>query len=209
MLQHVSKFKKPIILSTGADNLNTIKKSLESLKKSGNPQVYLMQCTASYPAPLNHLNLKVIPTLKSIFKIPVGLSDHSRDQIVGPLGAVALGANLIEKHFTLDNNLPGPDHKFAQKPSELKIMVKKIREMEMALGSSEKKVSSAEKELLNFAKHGIQAIHDIKKGDVFSEKNIAVLRPGKQQKGISSEHWGTILGKKSKYSFKKGQGIKR
>jgi len=205
LISYVAALKKPIILSTGVSDLEEIKSALKTIRRKSQ-KICLMHCISAYPAPLNSLNLQVIPKIKSIFKIPVGFSDHTRDPLIAPLGAVALGANLIEKHFTLSNKLPGPDHKFALEPDELKLMVKKIRALEPTLGKEEKMIQTVEKELFRFAKRSIQAIKDIKRGDLFSEKNIAILRPGKQDQGVSPKYWPIILGRKSKCNLKKGQG---
>ena len=167
-----------------------------------------MQCTAKYPAPLDSMNLNVIPLLKNTFACEVGLSDHSRDPIIAPVAAVALGATVIEKHFTIHNQLPGPDHPFAITPSELAKMVRAIRQTEETLGDGIKKPSSHEKELRSFAKRSIQAIAHIKKGQIFKEgKNIDILRPGLQKQGIHPNYIEEIEGKKAKRNIPLGDGI--
>ena len=167
-----------------------------------------MQTTAKYPAPLSSLNIKAIQTLKEKFKIPVGFSDHSRDPIIGPVTAVALGASIIEKHFTLHNNLPGPDHSFALMPEELKTMVKAIRNCEESLGTGEKIIQKEENELRDFAQRGIQAIQPIMKGDTLKEgENMDILRPGKLKKGMHPKFIVEINGKNATRNIEIGEGI--
>ena len=209
LLEYLAKTKKPIILSTGASNYEEIDFAVNLLKRHGVKKYALLQCTAKYPAPLESLNLLAIPEMKKRYKVPVGLSDHSLDPIIGPLTAVGLGARIIEKHFTLDKNLSGPDHKFALNPLELKKMVHSIRLAEKTFGDGKKKVLTVEKELRNFATRRIQAIKNIKKGERFVEgQNIEVLRPGKKMKGAEARFLIKINGKKSKRSIKTGQGVK-
>ena len=140
--------------------------------------------------------------LKDKFKIPVGLSDHSRDPHIGPIAAVAAGADIIEKHFTLDNSMPGPDHKFAVEPDELKSMVQNIRMTEKALGIKEKISTDVEKELRDFARRSIFAIKDIEKGELFSAENIDVLRKGCLAPGLLPERYESLLGKRASRSIK-------
>lgn len=206
LLKHVAKKKKPIMMSTGATNLKEIEKSVKTIKKEGNNKIILMQCTAKYPAPLESINLRVMVTLKR-FGFPVGLSDHSREPDIAPMAAVALGANVIEKHFTLSNKLPGPDHKFALEPKELKLMVSKIRDVEKTLGTGRKVVLKYEKELFDFARRSLFAIKDIKKGETFGKENIAVLRKGKLKKGLKPEYFDKVLGKKAKRTIKRYKAI--
>lgn len=208
LIEFVAGTGKPLILSTGAATYDDIEWALEHFRKHGGRQVTLMQTTAKYPAPLSTLNLKAIPTLAKRFGVPVGLSDHSRDPIIGPLAAVALGAVAIEKHFTLHNSLPGPDHAFALTPKELKEMVRTIRDAEKALGSAEKRVLLEEQELRNYAQRGIQATRAIKKGEVFKEgTNIDILRPGKQKKGLHPKFLPKIEGMRAKRNIPAGDGI--
>ena len=176
----------------------------------GGRDLSLMQCTAKYPAPLEALNLKAVTTLASRYKIPVGFSDHSRDPITAPIAAVALGASLIEKHFTIDNDLPGPDHAFAITARELKIMVRAIRDAEKTLGDGKKIVLPEEEELRFYARRGLQATRDIQTGEKFIEgKNFSILRPGKQRQGIHPKFITKLEGKISKRKILKGDGIQK
>jgi len=207
LVRYMASFGKPLILSTGAHNLNEISQAIQIVLQEGNDKIILMQCTASYPAPLDSLNLNVIPALAAEFKCPVGFSDHSSDPVLAPVAAVALGACCLEKHFTLDKKLYGPDHRFALDPKELKLMVKKVREAEQALGSSMKKVGKVEKELYKFARRSIFAIANITRGEKMTDRNIAVLRCGRLPKGLSPDSFDSILGKKAKRTIKNGQPI--
>ena len=166
LLEFLAKTKKPIIISTGATTYDEIDFAVELIKKNGNENISLLQCTSKYPCPINALNLKTIPKLEGRYNLTVGFSDHSVEPTIGPISAVALGAKIIEKHFTLDKNLPGPDHPFALSPNELEEMVKAIRNTEKVLGSGKKEVLKEEQELRQFASRSIQAIQDIKKGDI-------------------------------------------
>ena len=209
LLEYLAKTKKPIILSTGASNYDEIDFAVNILKKYHVKEYALLQCTAKYPAPLESLNLLTIPEMKKRYKISIGLSDHSLDPIIGPMIAVGLGARIIEKHFTLDKNLAGPDHRFALEPVELKKMVEAIRSSEKTLGDGKKRVLDVEKELRSFAVRRIQAIKDIKKGERFKEGyNMDVLRPGNRTNGADARFLLKINGKKSARSIKTGDDIR-
>jgi len=208
LIEFIAKTKKPLILSTGAATYDEIKWAVNHFYKNGGKQISLMQVTAKYPAPLSTLNLRVIPKLIEQFNVPVGLSDHSVDPVIGPVTAVALGATIIEKHFTLNKNLPGPDHSFALTPEQLKIMVTSIRECVLSLGTGNKIVQKEEQELRRFAQRSIQAIKPIKKGQIFREGvNIDILRPGKQKQGLHPKFLPQIINKKAKRNIQSGQGI--
>jgi N-acetylneuraminate synthase len=208
LIEFVANTKKPLILSTGAATCDDIRWALEHFYKNGGNEITLLQATAKYPAPLNSLNLLAMVELKKQFNIPVGLSDHSTDPIIGPVAATALGASVIEKHFTVNKRLPGPDHPFALEPSELKIMVKSIRDCERALGSGKKVILEDEKELRNFAQRAIQATKYIKKGEILKEGvNIDILRPGKQKQGIHPKYLPQINGKSAIRDIQLGEGI--
>lgn len=208
LIEFVAGTGKPLLLSTGAATHEEIEWALEHFRKHGGNMITLMQTTAKYPAPISSLNLKAIPALAKRFGVPVGLSDHSRDPVIGPVAAVALGATVIEKHFTLNNSLPGPDHAFALTPIELKEMVRAIRDAEESLGSGKKSVQPEELELREYAQRGIQATRAIKKGDVLKEGvNIDILRPGKQKKGLHPKFLPKIRGNRAKRDIPAGDGI--
>ncbi|MCB1114005.1 MAG: GNAT family N-acetyltransferase [Chlamydiia bacterium] len=208
LLRAVARTKKPLFVSTGATTLKETAWIVDTLHELGSGELTLMQCTAKYPAPPNSMHLSTIPALKETYGCPVGLSDHSLDPFAAPLGAVALGASAIEKHFTLDRTLKGPDHSFAIEPDELHTLVSQIRALEEMIGDGYKQVVDAEKELRDFARRGIQAIEPIKKGDILTEGgNIAVLRPGNCLRGMPPEYIEELEGKKAPRDFMSGEGI--
>lgn len=207
LVRYVAKTGKPIIVSTGTATLEEVATTVEEIRLFGNDEVVLMQCTGAYPAPLESLNLRAIATMKRTFGVPVGFSDHSRDPLTGPMAAAAIGANLIEKHFTLDNNLPGPDHRFALEPDELQLMVQKVREVEQSLGNREKVVHPLEEELRNFARRCIFAIKDISEGEALTKENIAVLRCGNLEPGLDPKHFDEVLDKHAAHHIPAEQPI--
>jgi len=207
LLKYIAKKGKPIIISSGASNIEDIENAIKIIKNQRDNPIALMQCTAKYPAPLSTINLKTIPHFIKKLNIPIGLSDHSRNPIIAPLGATALGAKIIEKHFTIDNQSPGPDHAFAILPNELKNMVHHIRSVEEALGSKQKRVLEEEKELHDFARRYIYAKEDIKKGNIFSDENLVVLRSGRQKKGMLPSELDRIKGKKASKNIKEQEPI--
>lgn len=199
---------KPIILSTGAATEDEIAWAMHYLEEHHSGPVTLLQCTACYPAAENAMHLRTIPWLHERFKVPAGLSDHSRHPLYAPLAAVSLGAKVIEKHFTMDNSLPGPDHAFALTPKELASMVEAVRHVERMLGSSVKVVDASENELRAYARRGVQAISDIQAGDLLQEDvNIAILRPGKQAQGVHAQFLDAMQGKPARRTIHKGSGI--
>ena len=209
LVRHIAGKGKPVIISTGTANLEEVDETVEVFTKTGNANLMLMQCTASYPAPTESLNLRAITTMNQAFQVPVGLSDHSRDPLVGPLAAVAMGANLVEKHFTLSNRLPGPDHQFSVEPNELKLMVQKIREVEQALGSGIKATQPVEQALRQFARRSIFAIHDIGAGEVLTSSNVAVLRCGNLPSGLEPKHYDELLGKMTTRKIASGSAVQQ
>ncbi|MFH1420897.1 MAG: N-acetylneuraminate synthase family protein [Candidatus Aenigmatarchaeota archaeon] len=226
LLKHVASKKKPVIISTGVSDMNEVSEAVDAIRSQGNNDIILMQCTTRYPAPLDSLNLNAIKTMKQEFTVSVGFSDHTTDPVVAPVAAVALGAEVIEKHITLNRKLPGPDQGFALEPQELVRMVEEIRKTEnlsieekksllqspvcrKILGSSEKLVAKAERELYTFVRRSIYACADISKGDKLSRNNIAVLRSGKSPSGMEPKYFETILGRQTKTAISKGDPITR
>jgi len=208
LIEAAARTKKPVIFSTGASTTDDIEYALTLFRSISDSPVALMQCTAKYPSPISALNLRVIPFLKKLFGVPVGLSDHSRHPVVGPLAAVALGADLIEKHYTLSNDLPGPDHKFALTPDELKEMVQAVRGATEARGNGIKNIQDEEKELFYFARRAVQAIENIGSGESFVEgKNFEILRPGKQKPGMNPRYINQLQGAVSSREIQLGEGI--
>ncbi len=209
LVRYVASKKKPVIISTGTANLEEVAETVNEFRRTGNDDLILMQCTAAYPAPLESLNVRAVGMMKSTFGVPVGLSDHSRDPLVGPMAAVAVGANLIEKHFTLSNELPGPDHRFAVEPADLHLIVQKVRQVEKALGSGEKVMNPVEAELRGFARRSIFAVRDIVAGEPLTEGNIAVLRCGNLKPSLEPKHFQEILGKRARRNISARSGIQK
>ena len=208
LIEFLSKTEKPILISTGASTFDEIDFAVNLIKNNKNNEIGLLQCTSKYPAPIESLNLSAIPKMKERYNIPIGFSDHSVEPLIGPLTAVGLGATIIEKHFTLDKNLTGPDHSFAITPQELELMVKSIRQADKTKGNGKKIILSEEQELLLFAKRRIQAIKDIRKGDILKEGfNFEVLRPGNRIRGLEPRFLDKINGTKSTKNVLKGDGI--
>jgi len=208
LLEFLAYSKKPVIISTGATELTEIEFLVNFWKENGGGPLCLLQCTSKYPAPLNSLNISAVNELKK-YNVYVGLSDHSEDPIIAPLVAIGMGARVIEKHFTLDKNLVGPDHSFSLNPSELEQMIKALRKAEKTIGKGQKIVNDEEIELRNFAKRSIQAIRDISKGEILKEGiNFEVLRPGSRSRGANPTLLTEINGKKAKSNIMVGDGIK-
>lgn len=174
LLEHVARKKKPMILSTGMADLSDIEDALVSIYRHHH-EVVLLHCTSSYPAPIREANLRAIPTMRAAFHVPIGYSDHTQGW-TADIAAVSLGACLVEKHFTLDKALPGPDHPFSLNPDELKQMVRGIRDAEAALGSGRKHRSPPEEELHRLARRRIFAIVKIPKGTTIRMDMLAMLR---------------------------------
>jgi len=167
----------------------------------------LLQCVAAYPTPLEEINVRVIETLIDEFDVPAGLSDHTLDPVTAPATAVACGASIVEKHFTLDKTMEGPDHQFALEPDELDEMVTAIRDSENALGAGEKSVLAVESELHDKARRAVHAVDDIEAGEEFTEDNVKVLRPGEQEAGLHPKFYREVLGKTAARSVKKSSGL--
>ncbi len=208
LLRMAAKSGKPLILSTGASNEEDIAWAVDTFYAEGGKDICLLQCTAKYPAPMSSLNISAISWLRERFGVASGLSDHSREPSLAPIMAVALGARVIEKHYTLDNRLPGPDHSFAITPSELSTMVRDIRMAEEALGDGTKQVQEVEKELAAYARRGLQATREIGIGDLLKEgENYAVLRPGQQKLGLHPKFISRVEGHKALRSLAVGEGL--
>jgi N,N'-diacetyllegionaminate synthase len=205
-LRKIGKFNQKIIMSTGMANLCEIETALEILEKAGTKRskITILHCNTEYPTPMRDVNLLAMLTIKDAFKTKIGYSDHTLG-IEIPIAAAALGATIIEKHFTLDKNMKGPDHKASLNPQELKQMIKAIRNIEKALGNGIKKASKSEKKNKTIVRKSIVAAKHIKKGQKFNENNITVKRPGT---GISPMLWDKIIGQKAKYNFNPDDLIK-
>lgn len=194
-LVKIGHFNQPTILSTGMCTLNDIAEAIKVLKNNGleNKNISILHCNTEYPTPMEDVNLNAMKTIADKFGVKVGYSDHTKG-IEVPIAAVALGACVIEKHFTLDRNMDGPDHKASLEPNELKSMVTSIRNVELALGTEIKKVSPSEEKNKAIARKSIVAATQIHEGEIFTENNLTVKRPGT---GISPMLWESLLGQKA------------
>lgn len=199
LIEYVASKGKPIIISTGIASLEDIELAVETCLNVGNNNISLLKCTSSYPAPFEEINLKTIPDLHERFEIVVGLSDHTLGEEVS-VAAVALGANIIEKHFILDRNMGGPDCEFSMEPQEFKQMVCSIRNIEKALGTVSYELSDKMKSNREFSR-SLFVVEDIKKGEVITEDNVRSIRP---YFGLHPKYLNRILGKKVKMDLDKG-----
>lgn len=208
LLQELAKIKKPLLISTGAATYDEIEWALQTLQKQASGPVTLMQCVAQYPAMLDNCNVRVLEDFRRRFQLPLGLSDHSCHPTLAPVCAVALGASVIEKHFTLDKRLPGPDHAFAVTPKEMKELVQNVQGALKTLGEPIKKVCCDEKPLRSFACRSVQATSSIQEGEALLEGvNVDILRSGKQEKGVHPRYLVDIEGKRARRDIPCGAGI--
>jgi N,N'-diacetyllegionaminate synthase len=204
-LRKIGGLGKKVILSSGMSDMGEIEDALEILTLAGTPRddITVLHCTTEYPAPLEDVNLRAMLAIGDAFKVKVGYSDHTTGIVVS-VAAVALGASVIEKHFTLDRNMEGPDHKASLEPDELKALVAAIRNVEKALGDGVKRPSRSEAKNVATARKSIVAARDIKAGERFSEGNITVKRPAG---GINPMLWDGVLGQKAKRDFKRDDPV--
>lgn len=199
LLRYMTRLGKPVLLSTGMANLGEVESAIQVIEASGTPRqlITILHCTTEYPTPMEDVNLRAMVSMKQAFGVQVGYSDHTPGIEVA-IAAAALGATVIEKHFTLDRNLPGPDHKASLEPHELKAMVNAIRNIEVALGDGIKQASRIELKNKPIARKSIVARREINAGELFSEDNLAAKRPGT---GISPMDWDEIIGKIARRNF--------
>lgn len=198
-LRHIGHYKKPVILSTGMATLGEIEAAVDILEQSGTSlnQITILHCNTEYPTPMCDVNLRAMQSIQTALGVAVGYSDHTLGIEVA-IAAVAMGATIIEKHLTLDRNLPGPDHKASLESAEFKAMVTAIRNIEQALGDGRKRPSSSEIKNKSIARKSLVAAAPICSGEVFSAANVAIKRPGT---GISPMCWDEVIGKKSRQAF--------
>jgi pseudaminic acid synthase len=199
LLSRIAATRKPIILSTGMATKEEIEEALRAIGEAGGEEVCLLKCTSAYPAPPEEMNLRTLPDLSEAFGVPVGLSDHTLGSEVA-LAAVALGASLIEKHFTLSRGVPGPDSSFSMEPAEFAAMVKGIRTVEKALGRISYELSEKEAESRPF-RRSLFVVKDMRAGDLFTEENVRSIRPGN---GLHTRHLGEVLGKRAARNVDRG-----
>ena len=205
-LRQIGSKGKPVVMSTGMSTLKEVKYAMNVLTNSGikKEDITILHCNTEYPTPIQDVNLLAIKTLKKELGVKVGYSDHTLG-IEIPIAAVAMGSCVIEKHFTLDRSLPGPDHKASIEPKELKAMIRAIRNIEKAMGNGKKTPSISEQKNILISRKSIVAKKLIKKGDIFSEENLTVKRPGT---GISPMQWDSLINKVSDKKYKKDDLIK-
>jgi len=204
-LRKIGSLNKKVIMSSGMADLGEVEDALDTLVSSGTKKdnITVLHCNTEYPTPVGDVNLKAMLTIREAFKVNVGYSDHTLG-IEVPIAAVSLGATVIEKHFTLDKNMEGPDHQASLEPTELKAMIEAIRNIEIILGNGIKKPSPSESKNIPIARKSIAAKRDIKKGQILSEDNLVVKRPGT---GISPMRWDEVIGKVAKRDYKKDELI--
>ena len=196
-LREVARQKKKVILSTGMSNMQEVKEAVDIIRQNGAEDITVLHCNTQYPTPMEDVNLRAMISMREELELPVGYSDHTQG-IEVPIAAVAMGATVIEKHFTLDKTMEGPDHKASLEPEELRKMVKSIRNIEKALGDGNKNRTESEKNNLSIVRKSIVAACRIEKGELFTEKNLTVKRPGN---GISPMKWDEIIGKISDKTY--------
>ncbi len=204
-LRKIAQYQEPVILSTGMCEMSDIEAAIKVLVENGLSidQITVLHCNTEYPTPFKDVNLKAMLTIGNKFGVQIGYSDHTMS-IEVPIAAVALGAKVIEKHFTLDKKMEGPDHKASLAPNELKAMVNAIRNIELALGTGHKSITESERKNIEAARKSIVASRQIKKGELFTEENLTIKRPGT---GISPMKWDEVIGQIAKRDFLEDQLI--
>lgn len=204
ILKKIAVTKKPIFLATGASTIKEIDEAIKIIKSKGNNKIILMHSVTQYPSPIEDANIKALESLRKKFQLSIGYSDHSPGSLV-VLASIALGASVIEKHFTLDSNAEGPDHPHSMEPNEFKKMVQDIRLLEKALGDGKKKVKKSENETRIYQRRGIWTTSKIMKNEKFTPKNISALRP---VFGISASNFENVIGKRAKRNFSEYEPIR-
>ncbi len=203
LIEYIASKGKPMIISTGIATLSDIEDAINACKKMGNNDIALLKCTSAYPTPLEDVNLLTMPNMAETFGVTVGLSDHTLGISV-PIAAVSLGAKIVEKHFILDRSLGGPDAAFSLEPDEFSRMVKAIREVERALGKVTYELTEKMKKGREFSR-SLFVVEDVKKGEVFTEKNIRSIRPGF---GLHPKYTKKIIGKRARRNIKRGTPLR-
>lgn len=202
-LVEIAKTGKEVLLSTGMSKMREVDEALETLRANGAGKITILHCTTDYPTPMRDVNLNAMKTLREHCKCSVGYSDHTLG-IEIPIAAVAMGAEVIEKHFTLDRNMKGPDHKASIEPDELKLMIQAVRNIELAMGDGVKEPSDSEKENLNVVRKSIIAARSIKQGEELTEENVTTKRPGY---GVNPMRWKEVIGTKAIRDFEEDELI--
>lgn len=200
LLQHIARFGKPMIVSTGMGTIEEIKEAVETIQAAGNDDITVLHCVTDYPTPPEQVNLRAMHVIQAALGVPIGYSDHSMG-IEASVIAVAAGAKVIEKHFTLDCNLPGPDHKASLEPKDLGEMVKGIRKVEVLLGSGRKQPNEAELAVAKIVRRSVVAARDLKTGDTITSDMVLLRRPGT---GIEPARMGEVIGRTLSREVKEG-----
>jgi N,N'-diacetyllegionaminate synthase len=200
LLQHIARFGKPMIVSTGMGTIEEIKEAVETIQAAGNDDITVLHCVTDYPTPPEQVNLRAMHVIQAALGVPIGYSDHSMG-IEASVIAVAAGAKVIEKHFTLDCNLPGPDHKASLEPKDLGEMVKGIRKVEVLLGSGKKQPNEAELAVAKIVRRSVVAARDLKTGDTITSEMVLLRRPGT---GIEPARMGEVIGRTLSREVKEG-----
>ena len=207
-LEHLAEYGKPILMSTGAHELSEVEEAVSVLRENGVEDITLLHCISSYPTPLEEINVRAVETLDNEFDTVVGLSDHTVEPAVAPAAAVALGASVVEKHFTLDKEMEGPDHSFALEPDELDEMVDTIRGTKLALGNGTIDVQDIERETYQRSRRGIHATRKIKQGEAIEKGDVQVIRPGDAvDVGAEPKRLDEIIGSVAVSEIEQGQGV--
>lgn len=204
LLRYIGSKKKPVILSTGMATFGETEQAITILQNAGATKISLLHCVTDYPADIRHVNLKVMEILHDVFKVPVGFSDHTTG-ITAAIAAAAMGATIIEKHFTIDKNLPGPDHKVSLEPDELKSLVHAIRDVEFAIGDGIKKLTEGEIKNRGIVRKSLVAATRIPKESIVEKSMIAIKRPGT---GIQPDFYERIIGRKTKKNIRGNQVLR-
>ncbi|MDF2533065.1 MAG: neuB, partial [Clostridia bacterium] len=202
-LEACARAKIPVILSTGMSDLEEVRFAVNTLQRCGAPEITLLHCSTEYPAPKNEVNLRAMLTMGNEFACNIGYSDHTEGMEIS-IAAVALGATVLEKHFTLDKKMIGPDHSASLEPEELSALITAVRNVEFAMGNGKKSVSIAEEKNKAIARKSIVASTKIKQGEIFTEGNLSCKRPGN---GISPIKWYDVIGKEAKRDYEEDELI--
>jgi len=207
-LDYAAQKTKPMILSTGTHSFDEIETIVTKIQNDmAVSDLVVLHCVAAYPTPLDSINVQVVRRLREEFNVLSGLSDHTIDPVTAPAAAVALGGAVVEKHFTLDRSMEGPDHDSSLEPAEMDRMIDAIRKTETALGCAERPVYDVEKNLYDIARRRVHATTDIQAGEVLTRENTAILRSGKQNNGLNPRHYTDVLGRSVRHDIDSGSGI--
>jgi N-acetylneuraminate synthase len=207
-LREIASRDKPIIMSTGAHELDEVHKAVEVLRDAGADELVLLHCVSSYPTPIDSINVRAVETLDEEFSVPVGFSDHTTDPTTAPSAAVALGASVVEKHYTLDKSMEGPDHSFALEPDQLDAMVSAVRNTETVLGDGTVGVLEPERDLHEIARRRIHAAREIEAGEELTKADVEILRSGTRKQGLEPKHYHAVVGQRTTSDIAEGEGIR-